>query len=107
MKKKNLKHFKRPEYLSEHFNKRCIERVGELLPRKEIVRRILNRDFDEQLSYVGKSSNKFTMYQYIHNNVPYAIVYDKRRHKVVTLYQRSIEDLMYDELIASYQIKIS
>jgi len=82
MKKKQGKLAK---YLTSHFKKRCDERVGELLPRKEIERNIRNRIFTDTLFFVSKLSNTRTKYGYIFKGVLYHLIYDKLRHKLVTV----------------------
>ena len=77
MKKQNLK----AQNEKAHFNKRCIERVGETLNRKEIERSIRSG----KLQFYDRQSNRITRYIYTHNDIDYIVVYDKQRHKAVTI----------------------
>ena len=73
------------EQLNNHFNKRYKERLGESLPRKEIIKRIKNQEFGEDLSFFEKQSNRVSVYLYIHNGVELLLPYDKQRHKLITV----------------------
>jgi len=86
---------KKKECQRKHFEKRCLERVGELLPYKEIVRSIKN----SELEFLGKQTNRLVWYLYHYKDNLYILVYDKLRHSLVTIlfnddeeYVRLMED---------------
>lgn len=76
---------KTAEHLNAHFNKRCEQRLGEILPRKQIIRRIQTGDFAEDLQFWEKQSNRVSIYKYIHKGVELLLPYDKQRHKLITV----------------------
>lgn len=82
MKKKQGKLAK---YLNSHFNRRCEERIGELLPRKDIIRRIQSCKSYDDLYFISKQSNTRSKYAFIFNGTLYHLIYDKIRHKLVTI----------------------
>ena len=66
-----------------HFQKRCIQRIGRLLDRKEIIRQIQNNE----LEFIRRDSNRVSIFKYVVDNIPYKVVYDKLRKQVVTIYE--------------------
>ena len=66
-----------------HFQKRCIERVGKLLDRKEIIRQIQ----DGKLEFIERQTNRVSIWKYPLEGKDYKIVYDKLRKQVVTIYE--------------------
>lgn len=85
------------KHLNIHFNKRCEERLGEALPRKEIIRRIKKQELGEDLEFYEKQSNRVSIYRYIHNGIELLLPYDKQRHKLITvLFKDGFEDGLYN-----------
>lgn len=66
-----------------HFERRCIERIGVLLNRKEIIRKIKANE----LEFIKRQSNRITIWRYSFQNVNYKVIYDKSRAQVVTIYK--------------------
>ena len=71
-KKKNVK---------KHFQKRSLERVGVLLNKKELVRKIQNHE----LEFVERQSNRKTVFRPKYLDKTYRIVYDKQRKQIITI----------------------
>ena len=64
-----------------HFEKRCLERVGVFLDRKEIIRKIKN----QELEFIERQSNRITIWRYYFLDKSYRVVYDKLRKQCVTI----------------------
>jgi len=66
-----------------HFEKRCLERIGVLLDRKEIIRKIK----ENLLEFINRESNRVTVWKYEYAGKYYKVFYDKQRKQVITIYQ--------------------
>ena len=77
-----------------HFKLRCNERLGVQIDRKTIQRRIKERKFDEEFYLLNKQSNRVTRYRYRFENKWYIIPYDKNTHKVITIFEDRIQDII-------------
>lgn len=64
-----------------HFAMRSIQRCGALLNNAEIVRQIQAN----KLKFIERQSNRITVWEYVFNDIPYKVVYDKDRKNVVTI----------------------
>lgn len=82
-----------------HFKKRCDERLGVQINRKEIQKRIRNHSFDENFYLLGKQSNRVTRYRYKLQDKWYIIPYDRNTHKVITIFEDKIQDITEEKNI--------
>ena len=66
-----------------HFTKRCIERIGYVPDTKTIIKKIQNNE----LEFVERQSNRITLFKWLEpmNKLECRLVYDKERHKIVTI----------------------
>ncbi len=64
-----------------HFEKRSLQRVGIILNRKEIIRKIHN----QELEFIERQSNRVSLFRLIHEGTAYKVVYDKERKQIVTI----------------------
>lgn len=77
--------------LVHHFNRRCMQRIGVVLPQDELKRR-MNKN---QLTAVRKMSNTRTLFLIPRDMLPpwhrreMLAVYDKERHSFVTVVFRA------------------
>ena len=79
MKKKKTK----KECQCIHFQKRSIERIGVLINRKEIIRKIQKNE----LEFIERKSNRVTKWRYNFLDKNYIVIYDKLRKQAVTIYE--------------------
>lgn len=77
-----------------HFKKRCEERLGVQIDRKTIQRRIKEKNFDEDFYLLNKQSNRVTRYRYKFENKWYIIPYDRNTHKVITIFEDRMQDII-------------
>ncbi len=75
------KKLSKKEAQSRHFERRSIERVGVILNQNEIVRQIQNNE----LSVIGKQTNRVTLFKLEHLGKSFKVAYDKNRKQVVTI----------------------
>lgn len=83
MRKKKKRKYNKKENQVFHFQNRCIQRLGKLIDRKELIRRIQ----DNELELIRRDSNRVTVWKYMFEDKPYTVVYDKLRKQVVTIYE--------------------
>lgn len=77
--------------VNNHFSIRCLERLGYIPNKNDIVRAIQNGE----LTFLEKQSNRVTRWLWIDpvNNIECIIPYDKDRKQVITvLFKRREED---------------
>lgn len=66
-----------------HFQQRCIQRLGKLIDRKGLIRKIQNNE----LEFIQRDSNRVTIWKYTFEGTDYKVVYDSLRKQVVTIYE--------------------
>ena len=76
-----------------HFKRRCDERVGVQINRKDIQRKIKEQKFNENFYFLNRQSNRVSRYRYKFNNKWYIIPYDKNTHKVITIFEDNKQDV--------------
>lgn len=76
-----------------HFQRRCEERLGIQLNRKEIMKRIQTGLFDDEFYFLNRQSNRVTRYRYKYRDIWYIIPYDKNTHKVITIFKDNKQDI--------------
>lgn len=82
-----MRHYKRHQKaktakdLVDHFQKRCIERIGHLV-KQRILKDGMSNGF---LKALGKQSNNRTYWKMDLQTGSYVVVYDKLRHSFVTV----------------------
>lgn len=79
--------YTKAENQTVHFQKRSLARVGVLLDRKDIQRRIKEQKYSENFYFLDKQSNRVSRYRYKYGDKWYIIPYDKNRHKVITIFE--------------------
>ena len=91
-----MRHFKRHQStktakkLVDHFQKRCLSRVGHLI-RQRTLKEGMSNGF---LRFIDKQSNTRTYWKMDLQTGSYVVVYDKLRHTFVTI-------MHYDEWMAN------
>lgn len=65
----------------KHFQKRCLQRLGFLVNRKELIKAIKQH----KLPLLYSQSNRVNCYLYVVNECNYKIVYDKVRKTPITI----------------------
>lgn len=73
---------KKDKSIKCHFFNRCIERLGVMLNTKEIINKIQSNE----LKCFKKNSLNRTVFLYPHAGKEYKVVYDRKRHDVVTIF---------------------
>lgn len=76
-----------------HFKRRCDERLGIQINRKDIQRKIKEQKFNENFYFLDRQSNRVSRYRYKFNNKWYIIPYDKNTHKVITIFEDNKQDV--------------
>lgn len=95
--KKKKKYKTKTQMQAQHFQKRCIERIGTALSNKELTKLIQ----DNKLPFVDRQSCRVTHWLYTHTDgKQYILVYDKQRQKVVTIlfYKQYLEKQEQNEV---------
>jgi len=76
-----------------HFKRRCEERLGVQINRKDIQRKIKEQKFNENFYFLDRQSNRVTRFRYRFNDIWYIIPYDKNTHKVITIFKDNKQDI--------------
>ena len=72
----------------KHFERRSEERLGTRIDRKYIERQIRAGKLD----LYDKQSNRVSRYEYYYDGKIWIVVYDKNRHKAVTIFSKEKEN---------------
>lgn len=81
MRRKRKKSNRKKEAQRKHFEKRSLERVGVVLNRKELIRKIQNNE----LEFLERQSHRVSIFRFEYLEEFYRIVYDKERKQIVTI----------------------
>ena len=85
------KKFKKKDFVDRHFANRCLQRLGHLPDRKDLVNKIQN----QELQFVDRQSNRLTRWLWLDKitNIECVLVYDKIRKQLVTVLFKDLMDL--------------
>lgn len=67
--------------IEKHFARRSIERVGYFIDPDPLVKLIQKNE----LEFIGKQSNRVSLWKYTLKDIDYKLVYDKNRKKIITI----------------------
>jgi hypothetical protein len=91
---KDCKNLTKTECEVLHAKRRCLERVGVELS-KTLRREIVGKIQSGKLQVVRKQSNRVTVFRHTLNEREFDIVYDNKRHRIVTFLYPEIEGEPY------------
>lgn len=82
-----------------HANKRCIQRFGVALPARQLVAAIQTG----KAEFVKRVSNRITIWRHTIAGQPAVMVYDSRRHTIVTVMTVPTWDTEPDDYILEWR----
>lgn len=79
--------------VNDHFDRRCIERIGYIPDRRELVKSIQRNE----LEFVGKQSCRVTHWKWVEPvyKITCILPYDKERKQIITILFEDIYDYRY------------